>query len=922
MNESGYSSENVVSVRNLTQRYKSVYALRDISLDIRRGCLTGLIGPDGVGKSTLLSVISGVREVQEGKVTVLGGDIEEDKFRDSLYYRIAYMPQGLGKNLYKTLSVYENLDFFGRLFGIDSTERRRRINGLLKSTGLYEFSDRPMEKLSGGMKQKLGLCCSLIHEPEILILDEPTTGVDPLSRRHFWEMIENLREQNSGISIIVATAYMEEAEDFEWLIAMNSGTILASGTPGNLKSDNNSESLEQVFKNLLQNDGKTGYRQPDIYRGSVAEKEPVITAKNVTKKFGEFAAVRKVSFNIKKGEIFGFVGSNGCGKTTTMKMLTGLLPVTEGEIRLFGSLPSKTDIQLRRRVGYMSQSFSLYSELTVRQNLELHARLFHLPANEISKRVEDLVTRMELEGVTDEKAGEIPLGIKQRLSLAVAVIHYPEILILDEPTSGVDPVARDRFWELLTDLSRNKGVTIFISTHFMNEAERCDRLSLMHAGEVLATGSPQEITNSAGAADLEEAFVLYLENAVKEENRNVQPGVHAGEEIKEFLWSQGESPGRTPGSPRLQRFWAFMLREFTELIRDRVRLFFALAGPIILLVVFGYGISFDVENLPYSVLDRDKSHESRRYLESFSGSRYFEEMPEIENYEELDRRLRSGELRFAIEIPPGYGKDLVSDNHPTLGAWLEGGFPYRAELTRNYILGVHSEYVKRFISEMNPGFQEKESFRIQTRFHFNQDLESASAIVPGIIAMLLSVIPSILTAVGVVREKELGSITNLYSTPSGRTEFLAGKQIPYIVIGLINFFSFLVISYLLFDVPVKGDFLSLLLGSFIFIAASTGFGLLVSAFTNTQIAALVGTFIITIINAMMFSGFLQPVSSLVGLGKYIALTFPTSYFMKVSMGVFTKGLGFKELITSYLYITAFLLVFFITSTLMLRKQEK
>ncbi len=922
MNDFGHPSEYIVSLKGVSHLYGDSYALNDISLDIPYGCMTALIGPDGVGKSTLLSIISGVRAVQKGKVYVLGGDIKNESYRDRLYERIAYMPQGLGKNLYKTLSVYENLDFFGRLFGIGSAEREKRIEKLLKSTALYEFADRPMENLSGGMKQKLGLCCALIHEPDLLILDEPTTGVDPLSRRYFWDLIEQILGESPDLSVIVATAYMEEAEEFDWIIAMDDGRILAKGSPAELKTQSNTTTLEETFINLLPEEKSRKHKKLVMKNIPSAEGSTAIEARNLTKIFGDFIAVNDVSFTIRKGEIFGFVGSNGCGKTTTMKMLTGLLSVTEGEIELFGRTPESSDIQLRRKVGYMSQSVSLYSELTVRQNLDLHARLFHLPEKEINTRINELVVRMGLEKLVNEKAGSLPLGIKQRLSLAVAIIHYPELLILDEPTSGVDPVARDRFWELLADLSREKGVTIFISTHFMNEAERCDRLSLMHAGRVLATGTPEEITASRDADNLEDAFVSYLQDAEDSDNG----GVYENDRTVSGILASGspreDSNGSKTSFPGVRRFWAFMYREYLELTRDPVRLLFALVGPLILLIVFGYGISFDVENLPYSVLDRDRTRESRIYKENYSGSRYFEERAPLNNYSELEKRLKSGELRFAIEIPPGYGKDLKSKNMPVIGAWLEGGFPYRAELTRNYILGVHGNYIQDLLSEESTSGGGQKRFNIQTRFRYNQDLESAFAIVPGIIAMLLAVIPSILTAVGVVREKELGSITNLYATPSKKIEFLAGKQMPYIAIGVINFFSFLLLSYLLFDVPVKGDFLSLLLGAFIFIAASTGFGLLVSVFTSTQIAALVGTFLITMINSMMFSGFLQPVSSLVGLGKYIAITFPTAYFMKISMGIFTKGLGIRELFHNYIYLTIFLLLFLLVSTFLLRKQEK
>ena len=480
----------VASVKKVTQRYGKTIALDEISLDFPAQKMIGLIGPDGVGKSTLLGIIAGVRRLQNGRVEVLGGNIADARFRNTASSRIAYLPQGLGKNLYPTLSIFENIDFFGRLFGQSREEREWRIKELLASTDLTPFRDRPAGKLSGGMKQKLGLCCSLIHDPDLLILDEPTTGVDPLARRQFWELIDRIRARRTSMSVMVATAYMDEAERFDWLVAMNAGKVLATGTSDELKRETNETTLEKAFIRLLPEESRRGHKEPVITPRQSSSGPPAIEAHGLTQRFGSFTAVDHVNFRIEQGEIFGFLGSNGCGKTTTMKMLTGLLPPTEGTALLFGKQVKGGDVESRRRVGFMTQAFSLYTELTVRQNLVLHARLFDLPEEAGRKRVADLLALFQLESVADALTESLPLGIRQRLSLAVAVIHEPEMLILDEPTSGVDPVARDGFWELLIKLSRENGVTIFLSTHFMNEAERCDRMSMMHAGKVLAQGPP------------------------------------------------------------------------------------------------------------------------------------------------------------------------------------------------------------------------------------------------------------------------------------------------------------------------------------------------------------------------------------------------------------------------------------------------
>jgi len=492
-------------------RYRHTVALADVQLDLPAACIVGLIGPDGVGKSSLLALIAGARRIQSGTVETLGGSMVDRRHRERVCPRIAYMPQGLGRNLYASLSVAENLDFFGRLFALEHRARSRRIDELLQATGLAEFPNRPVGQLSGGMKQKLGLCCALIHDPDLLILDEPTTGIDPLSRRQFWELIGQIRARRPGMSVLVATGYFDEAERFDRLVAMNAGRVLAAGTPAMLKSRLGATRLEEAYARLT---GATDLGDADQAVGAAARtaaRDIAIEARGLTRRFGSFLAVDHIDLSIARGEIFGFVGPNGCGKTTTMKMLTGLLPANDGGARLFGQPVAAGNIALRSRVGFMSQSFSLYTELTVRQNLELHAHLFHLPRERIGQRIAALVAQFGLADYLEQSAEHVPLGVRQRLSLAVAVIHEPELLILDEPTSGVDPAARNRFWRLLTRLARERAVTIFISTHFMNEAERCDRIALMYEGRVLAQGPPVEITRNAGAATLEDAFIAHIE---------------------------------------------------------------------------------------------------------------------------------------------------------------------------------------------------------------------------------------------------------------------------------------------------------------------------------------------------------------------------------------------------------------------------
>ncbi len=884
---SAHAPEPVASLRNVSLRYKKAIALREVSLALPAGRIVGFIGPDGVGKSSLLGLIAGSRRIQTGTVHALGGNMADARHRRNVCSRIAYMPQGLGRNLYASLSVFENVDFFGRLFGLQTATRVRRINELLLAVGLAEFPDRPAAALSGGMKQKLGLCCALIHDPDLLILDEPTTGVDPLSRRQFWELIAAVRQRRAGMSVLVATAYFDEAERFDHLVAMSAGAVLAEGPPALLKQSHDCASLEEVYARLMGGSADNWAEVNDGARRVSTSPVPAIEAAGLTRAFGRFVAVDHVDLSIERGEIFGFVGPNGCGKTTTMKMLTGLLPASGGQARLLGQPVDVRNLRLRSRVGFMSQSFSLYTELTVAQNLQLHAHLFHLEAARLRERLDYLVRRFGLQPYLDHVAEHLPLGVRQRLSLAVALIHEPELLILDEPTSGVDPMARDHFWRLLLELARDRGVTIFISTHFMNEAARCDRIALMFEGRVLATGAPADIISEAGARTLEEAFISRLERAA-----------HLSHAAPPIL-------GPAHGDRRLQqeragftfsRLWTYSRREWMEIRRDPIRLAFAILGPILLMIVFGYGITFDVERLAYASLDFDRSAESRAYLEGFSSSRYFKVHRDLTNMDDVERRMRDGELRFAIEIPPGFGRDLRRGRSPEVAIWLDGAFPFRAETTRAYVEGVHQMFLQELVRRSPLPIAAAAPAGIEARFRYNQDFRSVFAVVPGTIMMLLLFMPAIMTALGVVREKELGSIVNFHVTPTTRLEFLLGKQLPYVGVGLVNFAILLALAVWLFEVPVKGSLLALVLGAVIYVISSTAFGLLISNFVKTQIAAIFATAIITTLPAIEYSGFIVPVSSMSTDAQVFGRAFASTYFLHLSLGTFTKALGFSSVL--------------------------
>ncbi len=924
MNAASPSSHAHLPVAHLERvglSYGKNHALDDVTLDVPAGCIVGLIGPDGVGKSSLLSLIAGARAIQSGRIEVLGGNMADRRHRGSAYTRIAFMPQGLGRNLYPTLSIYENVEFFGRLFGHNRRERTRRIAELLRRTGLAPFSDRPVGKLSGGMKQKLGLCCALIHDPDLLILDEPTTGVDPLSRREFWKLIDDIRTEHTGMSVLVATAYMEEAARFDWLIAMDGGRVLAAGTPDDLLKRTGATNLDAAFIALLPEKRRKDHQAIIISpRDAAADGDIAIEAEHLTTRFGDFVAVDDVSLRIPRGEIFGFLGSNGCGKTTTMKMLTGLLPVTEGTARLFGREVDPKDIDVRRRVGYMSQAFSLYSELTVHQNLDLHARLFGMQADKISQRIAEMTQRFVLSDVLGALPDALPLGIRQRLSLAVAMIHAPDLLILDEPTSGVDPIARDAFWQILFDLSRKDNVTIFVSTHFMNEAELCDRISLMHAGKILVSDRPSEIIANRSALSLDEAFIAHLEDAMKQEPLRAQ-----AIETNNPIAAELTVPSRARPGWRffnLRRMLTYTLCESLELRRDPVRATLAMLGSLILMIVVGYGVTLDVDHLTFAILDRDDTTISRDYTLHLSGSRYFIEKPGISDYSNLDRRMATGEISLAIEIPPGFGRDLARGKPVQIAAWIDGAMPMRAETIQGYVQGMHAAWLTQKMRERYGNAAVTGSFRTAIRYRYNPGVQSLVAIAPAIIPILLLMIPAVLTVLSVVREKELGSIVNFYVTPVTRLEFLFGKQLPYIGLAFLNFLVLTAFAVFYFRVPFTGSFLAYAAAAFLYVIFTTGLGLVISSLMKSQIAAIFATALATIIPAVQYAGLIDPVGSMEGLGRLIGEIYPTTYFVTISRGTFSKALGFGELAGAFMPLFLAVPIVYVMGVALLRKQAR
>jgi pyoluteorin transport system ATP-binding protein len=574
-----------------------VHALDGVSLEVEHGTLTALVGPDGAGKTTLIRLAAGLMELDEGELKILNFDVSADP--QQVQDRIGYMPQRFG--LYEDLTVQENLDLYADLHGVTAEERRGRYPRLMAMTALGPFTRRLAGRLSGGMKQKLGLACTLVRAPELLLLDEPTVGVDPLSRRELWDIIRQL-VHDQGLTVLLSTSYLDEAERCSHVIVMHRGKVLAQGRPGDVSSlaagrvflaeppagqkarefqarlldlsgvidavpeagrvrfvrsaDNDSSArgnvsfddinatavpsrFEDGFMMLLQQtrnketDGKTDKEtrrqgkveterslSPDLLVSrsvSLSESDAVVQVRDLVRQFGSFVAVDHISFDVQRGEIFGLLGPNGAGKTTTFRMLCGLLPATSGTLRVAGVDLRRARASARQRIGYVAQKFSLYGQLSVSENLEFFASAYNLRGARKRDRIDWALEQFDLASLAGLPSGNLPGGFKQRLAMAAALLHEPEILFLDEPTSGADPLARREFWRRITALSE-EGVTAVVTTHFMEEAEYCDRVAIMDAGRMLAQGTPAEIRSRAPSEaekepTMEDAFIAVVEQA-------------------------------------------------------------------------------------------------------------------------------------------------------------------------------------------------------------------------------------------------------------------------------------------------------------------------------------------------------------------------------------------------------------------------
>ncbi len=1011
-----------VCARGVARHFGNAVALAGIDLEVARGEFFGVIGPDGVGKSSLLKAIAGLIRA-DGELEVFENDMRLEASAERAKARIGFMPQGLGLNLYPELSIDENLDYLAELRQLPAGVRAESKERLLAMTHLEPFRGRAAGKLSGGMKQKLALCGALIGEPELLVLDEPTTGVDPVSRRDFWDILTDL-VIGRRLTAIVATSYLDEAERFERVAFMFGGRIISIGTPDQMRS-----SVEVRVREFVPHDIKAAMKAldaagvhfhrnglrlrvalrpgqqsivedsrdrivpevppedpaaalDDIFAARVAgERGPAppylpfpstapgrsggaapVEVVSLTRRFDSFTAVDAVSFALERGEIFGLLGPNGSGKTTIIKMICGLLRPSAGRARVMGFDVSDANPAIRRHLGYMSQIFSLYRELSVMENLSLYAAMYGVTGADRRGRIEWVLEQAGLRGRERERAGRLPVGERQRLALGCAILHGPGIVFLDEPTSGVDPVARDLFWRIIRDLSAAQRVTILVSTHYLAEAENCDRIALLHAGRLIAVELAAQDSRASrrsarrAAGDKRRAPSRGARDATRRRLRRdalrPRPPRDRARSCRGIRCDRGQSgrrrtAGANPRShphPRrrlhradaggarcvggcmtLRRVFAIAGCETRQLRRDPMISVRALGVPLVLFLLFGYGLSLDVEHIPFAVVDCDRSAFSREYIYAFAGNPTFSLRAEAADTRVLSAMLRRGEIRLGMVIPPQFQHTLYKGRPESVQFMVDGVYSYRAEVTRAYALAVSahvsSEIFRTLMIERTGHAPNLDPLDIETRYLYNESLRATNAIVPGLLPVILMMSPAVMVAVAIVREKELGSIFNFLSSPATRTEFVLGKLIPYAAIGFGDALILGALTVVLFGVPFKGGVLIYCLGAALYVIATAAMGLLFSSFAKSQFGAIVVAMIATMVPSFLYSGLLIPIHNMSLDGRIAAHLFPAMFFNHIVIGAYLKALPLPAMLPDLGAIAIFIVVYLGGGIALTRRRE-
>jgi ABC-type multidrug transport system ATPase subunit/ABC-type multidrug transport system permease subunit len=930
-----------------------VRALDGVSLEARQGTLTALVGPDGAGKTTLLRLAAGLMTPDAGMLRVLDLDVASQP--QQVQDRLGYMPQKFG--LYEDLTVRENLTLYADLHALNGEQRRQRFPRLMDMTALGPFLDRLAGRLSGGMKQKLGLACTLVSAPDLLLLDEPTVGVDPLSRRELWDIILHL-VQEQGLTVLLSTSYLDEAERCEHVVVLHQGKVLAQGPPPAVRAlaagrtflaeppgrkaralqallldspeiidavpegglvrfvrskDSGQEAgapqdgplagvkvtatpprFEDGFMVLLRSGGREAWSVERENRSPVftphasrptpheAQRSGAVEVRDLVRTFGSFTAVDHVNFEVRRGEIFGLLGPNGAGKTTTFRMLCGLLPATGGTLRVAGADLRRARAEARRRIGYVAQKFSLYGQLSVRENLDFFAGAYGLRGRRRSDRIAWAMQQFELTSLAGVPSGQLPGGYKQRLAMAAALLHEPEILFLDEPTSGADPLARREFWRRITDLAE-QGVTVIVTTHFLEEAEYCDHVVILDAGQVLAQGTPAEVRSQARPAPghaptMEDAFIAVVEEARSERR---QEGDKAGRRR-----ALPASLFRTSWLPApLRRVRALVWKEARQIFRDPSSIAIGIVLPVLLILLFGYGVSLDVTNVPVAVVLEEPSPETMELATGFQLSPYFDAQLLASMPEALEL-LRDGQVDGIVRIRPDYARNLAL-GQVEVQVLVNGVDANRARIIQGYAEGAIGQWAARRSAEGKP--VAAGPVVVTDRLWFNEANDSHYFLIPGLIVLIMTLIGALLTSLVMAREWERGTLEALFVTPVRAGEILLGKTIPYFVLGLVGLLLCLLASRFLFHVPFRGSVWVLVGVSMLYLLVALAIGLLISSATRSQFVASQVTLLVTFLPAVMLSGFLFDLRSMPAAVRLLTYALPARYYVALLQTVFLAG---------------------------------
>ena len=966
------SDAPLIVAEGLTKRFEKnrTPAINHLDAQIKPGRVTGLVGPDAAGKTTLLRLFAGLLLPSEGRLTVCGANPATEL--SQLRRDVSYMPQRFG--LYEDLSVEQNLKLYADLCGVVGSERDQAFERLLTFTDLKRFVQRLAGDLSGGMKQKLGLACALIRTPRLLLLDEPSVGVDPISRRELWKMVYELVAQ--GIGVVWSTSYLDEAERCTEVLLLSDGKLLYNGPPkeltnrvagrsfliagtgqagrqllakalrrpdvvdgviqgasvrlvmrknaprpdpsdfgvGNLEVKPTAPRFEDAFVDLL---GGVPKDESALFGSSIAQPltsdTAVVEAAGLTKTFGDFTAAENITFQIGRGEIFGLLGPNGAGKSTTFKMMCGLLRPTAGQAFVTGLDLYAAAGAARGRVGYMAQKFSLYGDLSARQNLAFYAGVYGLSGASCRDATARVVTAFKLEPFLDTSSNELPLGYKQRLALACAIMHEPAVLFLDEPTSGVDPLTRREFWSHINAMVE-RGVTVMVTTHFLDEAEYCDRIGLVYRGRVIAEGTPDELkgrirTNERVEPTLEDAFIELVEEFDRNEGHASNPPPSRSADSPTIPTGREIS---ATGSTRLRRMMALIRKESQQILRDPSSFLIAGVLPLMLLFVYGFGVSLDLRCVPIGLVVEQSSPETNSFIASFRDSRYFD-VRVVRHRADVEEELVSGRLNGVVVLAADFSERIGRGETAPIQVLVDGSDPNTAGLVAGYVQLLWANWIQQeSVSLASPVNRPRSVPLISTepRVWFNPEINSYYALLPGAVAIILTLIGTLLPSLVVAREWERGTMEAMLTTPVTPLDLLVGKIVPYYVLGLVALTISVSVTVFGFGVPYRGSLLALFLISTAYLGVTLALGLLISTLSKNQFAAGQAALVAGFLPAFLLSGYIFEIDSMPAPLRLLTALLPPRYYVFSLQTLFLAGDVASVLLPSGLVLTAMAAVLF------------